>query len=234
MLLGDRAGALAVAAGDRADQRLLIAHEHGLLDLAQGEQLTDLRAQPRLLVGEPGGLRGGGDRDRQLGVRAPQVTRGGGRAQPLDLLLQALDLVRLRALGGELGGGAGDRPALIAEVAQLADAEALQRRAGVGGRLGEAAAAAAAAGDDQALAAQDRERLAQRDGGDAELGGELGFRRQALAVLQQPEADRVTEPAGDELRAAAGILQRREHRARDRCGQSDRCVVLYGRRHLDG
>src|SRR5260370_1248803 len=85
----------------------------------QAYQVTDLGPQVHLLAGEPGRLGGRGDLDVQPRVGAPAVGQGGRPAEPFGMLPEHGDVGGQRALGGQPGGGAGDRrPA--AAVAPLA------------------------------------------------------------------------------------------------------------------
>ena len=74
----------------------------------------------------------------------------------------------------------------------------------------EAAALASAAGLDEAGDAEDAEPLAHGDQRDAEPACELGFAREPLARVEDPEDDAVGEALGD-LLGAAGVGELGEH-----------------------
>jgi hypothetical protein len=149
-----------------------------------------------------------------VGGAALGVRRGG--VEPLEVLGQPLEVGARRPLGGERGRRAGDRGVVVGEVAEVVDAqlrEAVEEAClgGLGGRVDERAAVAPAPRLDQPGRSQADERLAQRDGGDAELGGQLGLARQLVTVAEHADADRVREPPLD-LGDTAAPVERREHR----------------------
>jgi hypothetical protein len=182
----------------------------------QPDQRAGLRLQVHLRPRQPQRAR----RRRHLDVEA----RVGGAAlgigrrarQPLDVLRQSLQVGAGCPLGGEGRGGPGDRGAVVGEVAQVVDAqlgEALEQPRLRRGRrrVHERPAVAPAARPDEPRAPEPDERLPQRDGGDAELGGELGLARQLVPVAEHAAPDGVGEPALDRGDPAAPV-ERREHR----------------------
>jgi hypothetical protein len=152
----------------------------------------------------------------EAGVGGAALGVGGGAGQALDVVGEPVEVGRRGALGREGRRLAGDRGAVVGEVAQVVHAEVAQPReqsrlGGLDGRVHERPAVAAAARLDEAGAAQADERLAQGDGGDPELGGELGLARELVAVAEDADADRVRQPPLD-LGDPPAAVERREHR----------------------
>ena len=61
--------------------------------------------------------------------------------------------------------------------------------------------------------AQLGQRVAQGHRGDVEHRGQLGLRRQLLAVAEQAQGDRAAHPPDDGLAAERAVVERREHRS---------------------
>ena len=219
MAFGELASEVGLARGDRRDQRLVLGDHRRRLRLAHGQpdEIADRRPQLHLLAHQTRGLRRRGDLDVDARVGAAAVGQRGRGAQALEVLAQGLDLALERALRGEPGARSGDRAAVVADVAQLVQRAVAQRELEARAVLlargaHERSAAAAAAGLHEPERAQRGEAVAQRADRDAELAGEVGLGRQALAVEQQPEGDRVDQPLRDRLGAPA--VERHEERAR--------------------
>ena len=145
--------------------------------------------------------------------RSPGARRA---RQPLDVLAEPLEVGVGRPLGRQPRRRAGDRRAVVGEVAQLVDAqlgEPLEqpRLRRLGRRVHERAAVAAAARLDQPGAPQADERLAQRDGRHAELGGELGLGGQLVAVAEHAARGSRRDEPPLHLGHPPALVERREH-----------------------
>src|SRR5690606_833748 len=123
------------------------------------QQLADLALQVDLLPGQPRRLRGGGDLDVEAPVGPAALAGAVGGDELVDELAKPVEVFGGGAAGGQLGGGAGDRQLLVADLAQLVYADLAQQDAqtldgAVDRSADEAAAAATASGLQQALLAQ--------------------------------------------------------------------------------
>ena len=213
------AGGGRVALADRGQHRAVVGQGARDAVLARGQphERARLRLQLHLRAREPQRAR----RRRHLDVEArvggaPLGARRRAR-QPLDVLREPPQVGLRRPLRREPRRRAGDRRAVVGQVAQLVDAqlgEALEqpRLRRLGRRVHERAAVAAAARLDQPGAPEADERLAQRDGRHAELRGELGLGGQLVAVAEHPDPDRVGQPPLD-LRHPPALVERGEHGA---------------------
>ena len=212
------AGGGAVARGDGGEDGAVVGQRALGTGAAvrEPDQRTRLGLELHLRARQPQRPGRRGQLDVEARVGRPALGLGHGPRQPLHVLGQPLEVGGGRPLRRERGRGAGDRGAVVGEVAQVVDAQLGEpldqaRVRGVGRRVHERAAVAPAPRLDEAGAAQPHERLAQRDGRDAELRCQLGLARQLIAVAEHPGPDRVREPALD-LRHPPAPIERREHR----------------------
>ena len=115
-------------------------------------------------------------------------------AQPLDVLLQALEVRRRGPVGRQLRHGGRHGGPVVGEVAQLVDAERAEpvEQATVRRPAHERPAVASPPRLHEPGPAQAGERLAQRDRRHAELGGEVALRRQLVALAE--DAPRRSRP----------------------------------------
>ena len=166
------------------------------------QHLGDLDLDLRLGRDQAARARGLGDRDVEARVGQPEAGEGadgalGGGRRFGDCLTS----VRPGPLGGERRRLARDGAPPVGQLAQ----RTARRRLAVEDERGrrvvahEGAAGASAPCLDEAGGAQDLQRLAQRHGRDAELGGELELAREPLPGRQHAGADRLAEASHDLL-----------------------------------
>ncbi len=205
----------------------------------QGHQGAHLYLHRRLCGREPRRACGRGDREVEahVGAAKPLV-----RARPLhrlDRKPHRLEVGLGGALGGERRRSARDRDAVVDQVAQVVDGEAVKKPArlahgrGWGGPRHEGPTTAATARLDVACLAQDRKGLAQGHRGNAELPGEVGFRRQPLAHLKDSEPDRLAESEHGLLDEPRPRHWREDDRVAQPVGRRRRSDVRRGR-HVGG
>jgi hypothetical protein len=181
-------------------------------------QLTQLEVQLHLVHRQPHRVRRRGHLHVEAAVGAALCGRRRRRRQPVDDLPQPGDLADRGTSRRQPGGGRGDRPVDVAELAQVGGAELGepglgQFRKGVVPGAHEAAAAAAAAGLHEAELAQVGQRVAEGHRRDVQQSRQLGLRRELLPVAEQAEGDRAADAAHDCLAAERAVVQGGEHRA---------------------
>jgi hypothetical protein len=221
VLFGEVTGPRGVPALDRVEDGAV-----GGDDLAQQvrrvrrrpRQLAQLQVQVHLLHGQPHRMGGGGHLHVEPAVGAALRRRRGLGREPADDLPQPADLPDRGAGRGQAGRRRGDRRLRVAQLAEVRGAELGQPGVGeLGERVvagpDEAAAAPSAARLDQAQFAQLRERVPQGHRRDVEHRGQVGLRRELLAVAEQAERDRAAHPPDDGLAAQRAVVERREHGA---------------------
>ena len=132
-------------------------------------------------------------------VGGAALDRAGRGGQPLDVLLQALEIRGRGPVGRQLRHGGRHGGPVVGEVAQLVDAERTEpvEQATVRRPAHERPAVASPPRLHEPRPPQAGEGLAQGDGRHAELGGEVALRRQLVALAEDPAVDRVREPALD-------------------------------------
>jgi hypothetical protein len=181
-----------------------VEHRCGVGDV--GDQLAHLALHLGHRRQQPRGAGRLGDAEVEEDVGAPVDGEVGHLAHGLDVLVQAGELGRPGALGGEHHGADLDRDPVVEQLAPVAalelDAGALgQRRR----RRDERAAATPAGGDQVPALGQRGQGLAQRRAGDAELVGQVALGRQPRAGLQQSQPDRRAEALDGLLEGGRGL-----------------------------
>jgi hypothetical protein len=191
-------GAAGVAAAQERDQApvLLVRADQHLLRMRDArDQVAHLPLHLGHGGHDPGRMGGLGHADVEADVGAPVLVERAGDVHPVGQLEQPVEVLVTGPLRGEHGGAGLNGDAIVEHRAGLLPEHlglhVLPERRPV---RDEGAAGAAAQRHQVTALHERRERLTQGGAGDAQLVGQVAFRRQAAARHQQAEPDRGAEP----------------------------------------